>query len=458
MKRIFLLGFPDADAAGLSVQLGHVVPDTSVEIYPGVDEALHDIDTDTLVFLPDSRVAIGQTMRLFRQLPSANIVVLARRADARHASELMRAGAMDYRVLPCPDEILAIYLRKANHQSQLSRQARQHGHRQDVFVTEDVETRRLLERVALIAPSRASVLVLGESGTGKERLARYIHECSDRKTRTFVAVNCAAIPEGMLEAELFGHEKGAFTGAVQARAGRFELAHGGTLLLDEISEMPLHLQAKLLRVLQEGEVDRLGGKGPVKVDVRVIATSNRDMAEAVREGKFRQDLYYRLNVVTVRLAPLRQRPDDILPLATHFLARFSEMYNRPAPRIGKACLARLRRHAWPGNARELENCMHRACLMCDGDELREADLDLDDAIAHAPQEQAVQVGMSIRDMEQALIRHTIEHVNGNRTEAARLLGISIRTLRNKLHEMNSGMTLAGERQQPRSAAVPGGAV
>ncbi len=443
MNRVWLLGFPENEAAGLCVQLGRIAPGIPVESRQEFDTELLDVDSETLVFLFDSNVAIGQTMRLFQHEPTTNLVVLAQDADAEHASQLMQAGAMDYRVLPSPDEVLEIYLRKAEHQAQLSTQASQQRKDCDSFVTQDIETRRLLDKVALIAPSCASVLILGESGTGKERLAHFIRECSNRKDNAFVAINCAAIPEGVLESELFGHEKGAFTGATNSRPGKFELAHEGTLLLDEISEMPLHLQAKLLRVLQEGEVDRLGGRNPVKIDVRILATSNRNMADAVHEGKFRQDLYYRLNVVSVQLPPLRTRPNDIEPLAAHFLKLFADMYGKPSPGISHSCLTRLQQHSWPGNARELENCMHRSFLMCTGDQLLEEHLGLESDFQQRRDEpSAIHAGLSIRNMEQALIKETIKHVNGNRTEAAKLLGISIRTLRNKLHDMESGTSFA----------------
>jgi len=438
MKRIWLLGFPANQAPGLSAQFGRIAPDTPVELQEEFIPELLEADSGSLVFLFDSRVAIGQTMRLFQHVPAASLVILAQRADAEHASQLMQCGAMDYRILPCPDEVLAIYLRKASHQAQLSKQATQLRQAGDHFITKDIETRRLLDQVALIAPSRASVLILGESGTGKERLSRLIHQCSNRGNNAFIAINCAAIPEGVLEAELFGHEKGAFTGAAQARPGKFELAHEGTLLLDEITEMPLHLQAKLLRVLQEGEVDRLGGRSPVKVDVRIIATSNRNVAHAVQEGKFRRDLYYRLNVVAVQLPALRDRPADIQPLAIHFLENFGDMYGKPPPAISRSCLMMLQRYPWPGNARELENCMHRAFLMCTGNTLQEENLGLENnPEQHIGEQPSIRAGMSIRDMEQALIKQTIRHVNGNRTEAAKLLGISIRTLRNKLGPANT---------------------
>lgn len=449
MKKIYLLGFPESVAAELCVQLGRVAPDLPVETQEQFQIELLQADDETLFFLMDSHLANMYAKQIFQHVPMAAVVVLAEQMDADRASQLMSAGATDYRALPCADEILSIYIRKAQHQADLSSQAKKQRKGSNMFVTQDIETRRLLDQVALVAPSRASILVLGESGTGKERLSRYVHQCSNRHDSTFVAVNCAAIPEGVIEAELFGYEKGAFTGATGSRPGKFELAHGGTLLLDEITEMPMHMQAKLLRVIQEGEVDRLGGRSPIKVDVRIIATSNRNIDEAIDEGLFRQDLYYRLNVVTVSLPPLRNRPDDIIPLSVHFLSRFSEMYGKAAPRISDACRAFMLQYDWPGNAREIENCMHRAFLTCVGDELQVEHLNLESApkpqaAAAEAGEGEIKAGISIRDMEQALIKQTIKHVKGNRTEAAKLLGISIRTLRNKLKEMDTGMLLADD--------------
>jgi len=446
-----MIGFPQHEEAELRVQLGKLLPNTSIDS-PPVQALDLQFPEDALIFIWDSVTSPATVKRLFEQNPQANIVVLTHNGQSERAADLMHMGAIDYRLLPVPDEVLEIYIRKSGHQSALAQQASEQQSNvkssQDMFVTEDIETRRLLDRVALIAPSRASVLVIGESGTGKERLSRYVHACSNRKDENFIAINCAAIPEGVLEAELFGHEKGAFTGATTARPGKFELAHEGTLLLDEITEMPVHLQAKLLRVLQEGEVDRLGGRKPVKIDVRVIATSNRNITQAVQKGEFRQDLYYRLNVVTIQLPPLRERKGDILPLALHFLERFSNMYKRNTPELTPPAIAQLTAHPWPGNARELENCMHRAFLMSVDEPVRPEHLALEPAeglLANGGEQpaDAVQAGVSIRDMERTLIEKTLGHVQGNRTEAAQLLGISIRTLRNKLHGYESGMPLAG---------------
>jgi len=443
---IYLLGFPELVEADVRVQLGRMLPDTPVTAYAETGEIERWMpECDAIIFIWDGLTVLSRVRKLFEKQPQANVVVLAAQGDANRAEDLMQLGVMDYRMLPCPDEAMEIYVRKAGHQAELSRQAETQRQGSDVFITQDIDTRRLLDQVALVAPSQASVLVVGESGTGKERLSRYVHQCSNRRDRAFVAINCAAIPEGMLESELFGHEKGAFTGATQSRPGKFEIAHEGTLLLDEITEMPLHLQAKLLRVLQEGEVDRLGGRKPVKVDVRIIATSNRDIVQAVEKGEFRQDLYYRLNVVMIQLPALRQRPSDIKPLADHFLKKFSEMYHKPAPKLAADVLPHLQAHAWQGNVRELENCMHRAFLMSLDGHIHREHLGFMPVSQASKQENSavdVQAGMSIRDMERALIEQTLEHVQGNRTEAAKLLGISIRTLRNKLKDYHSGMSIA----------------
>ncbi|MBL4759956.1 MAG: sigma-54-dependent Fis family transcriptional regulator [Mariprofundaceae bacterium] len=440
---IAIVGFPMQHISGVQIQLGTLLPDTPVEIVMQLDDDM--IEQFSLLLIWDDVTITGLVHRIFKQCPQANIVVLAEHGASNRAQELMDMGIMDYRTLPCPDEAMEIYVRKAGHQAELSRQAETQRQGSDVFITQDIDTRRLLDQVALVAPSQASVLVVGESGTGKERLSRYVHQCSNRRDRAFVAINCAAIPDGMLESELFGHEKGAFTGATQSRPGKFEIAHEGTLLLDEITEMPLHLQAKLLRVLQEGEIDRLGGSKPVKVDVRIIATSNRNIVQSVEKGEFRQDLYYRLNVVTIQLPPLRQRPHDIQLLAEHFLQKFSEMYHKPAPKLASDVLPHMQAHAWQGNVRELENCMHRAFLMSLDGKIHREQLGFE-LVPHASQQENssvdMQAGMSIRDMERALIEQTLEHVQGNRTEAAKLLGISIRTLRNKLKDYHSGMAFA----------------
>jgi two-component system response regulator FlrC len=302
------------------------------------------------------------------------------------------------------------------------------------------EVLALAERVA---GSTASVLIVGESGTGKEVMARYIHARSARRTARFVAVNCAAIPEALLETELFGHEKGAFTGAVCRRIGRFEEANGGTLLLDEISEMDVRLQAKLLRAIQEREIDRVGGTKPIQVDVRLIATSNRNLEAAVVAGTFREDLYFRLNVVPVRIPPLRERPGDIAVLAEHFAKKYADVNDMPARPLSTEARRLLRAHTWPGNVRELENAMHRAILLSSGAEIGVDAFSLP-VRASAPTHNLIPataeggggalVGRTVAEVERELILGTLSHCLGNRTHAATILGISIRTMRNKLRQ------------------------
>jgi DNA-binding NtrC family response regulator len=366
------------------------------------------------------------------------IVACGVQTDARAAVAAIHAGAKEYIPLPPdPDMIAAVLAAVAND-------AREMVYRDDAMA-------HVVKLAQQIAPSDASVLVTGESGTGKEVLARYVHARSNRAKGAFISVNCAAIPEALLESELFGHEKGAFTGAVARRIGKFEEANGGTLLLDEISEMDVRLQAKLLRALQERVIDRVGGTRPVPVDIRIIATSNRNLNEAVREGAFREDLLFRLNVVNLKLPPLRERPADVLELAHHFVKLYSQANGvalRPLSADAKRQLSLAR---WPGNVRELENTMHRAVLMASGDEIgADAILSPDGlrldaskpaAVAHAAMAaEAVTrslVGRTVADVERDLILETLKHCLGNRTHAANILGISIRTLRNKLNEYSS---------------------
>src|SRR5215813_12510624 len=364
------------------------------------------------------------------------IVACGTQTDARAAVAAIHAGAKEYIPLPPdPDMIAAVLAAVAND-------TREMVYRDDAMA-------HVVKLAQQIAPSDASVLITGESGTGKEVLARYVHARSNRARGPFISVNCAAIPEALLESELFGHEKGAFTGAVARRIGKFEEANGGTLLLDEISEMEVRLQAKLLRALQERVIDRVGGTRPVPVDIRIIATSNRNLSEAVREGAFREDLLFRLNVVNLKIPPLRERPADVLELAQHFIKKYSDA-NGVVPRPLSAEARRaLVLNRWPGNVRELENTIHRAVLLAAGDEigidgiLTPDGMRLDEArnppaVAHATlaAETVTRalVGRTVADVERDLILETLKHCLGNRTHAANILGISIRTLRNKLNE------------------------
>src|SRR3989338_1109039 len=336
----------------------------------------------------------------------------------------IKAGAKDYLPLPPDPELIAAVYEQASKEEK-------------TFVFKDPLMLHWVNLAKKVAPSEATVLITGDSGTGKEVIARTIHENSKRASKPFICVNCAAIPEHLLESELFGHEKGAFTGAVAKRVGKFFEAHGGTLLLDEITEMPLQLQAKLLRAIQEKVIDPIGSQKPVKVDFRLIATSNRNMQEAVKEQLFREDLFFRLNVVNLKLPSLKDRPQDISALSDYFIDKFSKLNCVPLKPMSKEAKEVLRTYPWPGNVRELENTIHRAVLLSGGGEIEKADLFLEDLSPCDSKEHEVQdplVGQTVSQVEKTLILSTLNHCLGNRTKAASLLGISIRTLRNKLKE------------------------
>ena len=373
--------------------------------------------------------------------------------DAKTAANAIRAGAKEYIPLPPDEELIAAVLEVIAEETH----SVIHG---------SEAMRRVLAMAEQIAPSDASVLITGESGTGKEVIARYIHKKSQRAGKPFIAVNCAAIPANLMESELFGHEKGAFTGALSRRIGKFEEANGGTLLLDEISEMDIGLQAKLLRAIQEREIDRVGGSKPVKINIRILATSNRDLEAEARKGNFREDLYFRLNVISLHLPSLKDRLDDIPPLADYFIEKYSKANGLPTRKLTPAAIDKLKSHVWHGNVRELENIMHRAVLMAQGNTIDDmaillpirkdvvpasatvspiSPLAVPGTTAPAPTASASQqsggqrnelVGRTVDDVEKELILDTLSHCLGNRTQAAQVLGISIRTLRNKLKIYN----------------------
>lgn len=367
--------------------------------------------------------------------------------DSDAAVDAIKGGAKEYVPLPPDPELIAAVLEAVSQES-------------NAIVHVDPAMKQVLAFADKIAPAVASALITGQSGTGKELMARYIHAKSKRSTNNFVAVNCAAIPENLLESELFGHEKGAFTGAVARRIGKFEEANGGTLLLDEISEMHVRLQAKLLRAIQEREIDRVGGTQPIKVDVRIVATSNRNLEAEVKNGEFREDLFFRLNVIEIKLPSLRERPQDIPVLANFFAEKYAEANGVDRLPIDTQAMDLLRSHAWRGNVRELENTMHRAVLLAQGNEIGTEAIVLSgggqDEVASvaatataAVRENGAEpefadgenptkglVGRTVAEVERDLIIDTLQHCLGNRTHAANILGISIRTLRNKLKQYN----------------------
>jgi len=404
----------------------------------GADLVLADVSSD-----------IGYLVRsLATERICTPVVACGIGTDARRAVDAIRAGAKEYLPLPPDPELIAAVLAAVADESHQ-------------LVYEDEAMGLVLALADQVAGSEASILITGESGTGKEVLARYVHRKSLRVDKPFISVNCAAIPENLLESELFGHEKGAFTGAIARRVGKFEEADGGTLLLDEISEMDARLQAKLLRAIQEREIDRVGGTKPVKVNIRIVATSNRDLAEAVKHGTFREDLLYRLNVVNLRLPALRERPKDILALARHFAQKYAEANGVAFRAIAPGTERILLSHPWRGNVRELENTIHRAVLLANGNEIGPEAIrlpdgslvgnvratDLPGAVQSAVESAAIAtrglVGRTVADVERDLILDTLDHCLGNRTHAANILGISIRTLRNKLREYSgAGLAIA----------------
>jgi two-component system, response regulator FlrC len=362
------------------------------------------------------------------------VVACGTETNAAAAVNAIRAGAKEYIPLPPDAELIAAVIAAVARES-------------SDFLYRDAAMARVVQLADQIAASEASVLITGESGTGKEVMAKYLHARSKRAARPFISINCAAIPENLLESELFGHEKGAFTGAVARRIGKFEEANGGTLLLDEISEMDVRLQAKLLRAIQERLIDRVGGTRPVPVDIRILATSNRNLQEAVRQGAFREDLLFRLNVVNLKLPPLRERPGDIAALSEHFVNKYADANGLGRRVLSTEARAALLKAPWPGNVRELENTLHRAVLLCGGETIGPDAIAMPDgtglmqvASLAAQAAQTAEtisrtlVGRTVADVERDLILDTLDHVLGNRTHAANILGISIRTLRNKLNQ------------------------
>jgi DNA-binding NtrC family response regulator len=365
--------------------------------------------------------------------PATPVVVITAYGTVEKAVEAMKKGAVDFIQKPFSLTDLWETLDRCLG-SRGAHGPDRAGSDPQAILTRNSQMLLILQRARAVAGTKVPVLLQGESGTGKELLARFIHRNSPRAHKPLVAVNCAAIPDNLLESELFGHEKGAFTGAISRKIGKFEQANGSTLLLDEIGEMSLNLQAKLLRVLQEWEVDRLGGNGPIAVDVRVIATTNADLLEGVRNGKFREDLYFRLSVMPLRLPPLRERKEDIPLLAEHFLKLACREHSRSIRGFTPRAMEKLEGHDWPGNVRELKNVIERAVLLASGDLVGEKDVWIEQLAGKEPEGIPGNGGRSLKDMERELILKTLEMEGWNRTRASAKLGISIRTLRNKLQE------------------------
>ena len=385
----------------------------------------------------DLSSAMDLLKKIKESYPHLPVILTASGVNARDAVAAMKLGADDFFIKPIGAEVLENFPWPVEV---IPEPAHSCTDNPFTIITRDAGMEQLLRASRKVADSRASVLIQGASGTGKELIARYIHTCSHRRDNPFVAINCAALPETLLESELFGHEKGTFTGAFTRKKGKFEQAHGGTLLLDEIGDMDYGLQAKLLRVLQERMVDRIGGTAPVPVDVRIIATTNADLEEMVRRGRFREDLYYRLNVIPLALPSLDERRDDIPLLAAHFIKKYNEIDGKDVKGLTPESLELLNNRSWGGNIRELENVIERAVLMAEG-----ALLEMEDFSPSGFQRytgnafSSFMPVVSLKEMEEKVIFKTLDHTNDNRTHAAKILGISVRTLRNKLNEYKEKM-------------------
>ncbi len=380
--------------------------------------------------ISDVRMPDGNGIELVadikRRSPQTAVIIITAYGKVEDAITALKSGADDYLVKPFPADAL-VKLVEGYFPQHFNRSGGSD------FLTREPSLQDMLEKAKRAARSQAAILIGGGSGSGKEVLARFIHRHSRRARQPYLALNCAAIPENLLESELFGYEKGAFTGADKLKPGKFELADGGTLVLDEIGDMPLHLQAKLLRVLQEKEIDRLGGRRSIPVDVRVISLTNQDIGEKIRARAFREDLLFRLNVVEFRIPPLRERPADIQFLAEHFARRFEAETDRKGISFSAAAMERLLRHPWPGNVRELQNTVHRAVIFCEHAEIGAADIDF-----RTPPAAGGEGPSTLAGMEREMILQTLQRTGNNKNRAAEILGISARTLRNKLKEYGLG--------------------
>jgi DNA-binding NtrC family response regulator len=440
-KKILLV---ESDATDRSLmaerfrQLGHEVSavDNGLRAFEKIGGDHYDLVMTELNLAHMSGIDLLKKIKEVNE--SLPVIFISAQAGVTEAVEAMKLGAYDFIMKPLTVEMIEIISSQLSDRTIVLDTDKPEA--KSTIITEDAKMNRLLQEAREIAHSQAAIFIQGESGTGKELFARYIHNYSNRRGRPFVAINCSALPETLLESELFGHEKGSFTGAITRKKGKFELANHSTMLLDEISEMNIQLQSKLLRVLQEREIDRIGGTAPIPVDVRIIATTNTDIEKQIRDGKFREDLYYRLNVIPFRLPPLKDRRDDIPLLARHFAEKYNRLDKRNVKGLTEAAIELLMQMPWKGNVRELENVMERAVLMCKRDFIDEKDLGTQEKMGTAETTQLTFVPtVSLREMEKKVIFHALDQTNGNRTRAADILGISVRTLRNKLNEYREKM-------------------
>lgn len=454
-KRIYVVD-DDSLSAEFLVEAVRALGYAPVE-HASAQSALSSLESDTPdLILTDLRMpgmdGIALVQEVQKRYPGLPCVVITANASMESAIDALRLGARDFLMKPCSPDTLELVLERVFQGERLRSEnaylrSELVGRPSAELVAESLPMVEVLRSAARVARSRGTVLITGESGTGKEKVAQCVHLSSPRSEQPFIRVNCAALSETLLESELFGHERGAFTGAHKTRIGRFELADKGTILLDEIGDMPPSMQAKLLRVLQEGEFERVGGTHTLSVDVRVIAATNRNLANEVAEGNFREDLYYRLHVLPLHVSPLRERQDDVVPLAKHFAARFARQNGLPVPVFSLESRDKLGAWSWPGNVRELENVVHRAVVLCHDGRIDVSDLSFGPPATAlkteeiSPMEQIdlhheacseAMANHTMADIERVAILATLDKTSGNKTEAARRLGLTARTLSNKM--------------------------
>ena len=428
------------DDPGLQKQLKWSLADYELAIAADRDSAIAQLrrHEPAVVLLdrglpPDADGAtegLATLQQILSLAPATKVIVVTGNLDRSNAVKAIQLGAYDFFQKPFDPDVLALMIARALHVHALEIEnrllaARQHGSALQGLITSSEPMLKVCHTVEKVAPANVTVLLLGESGTGKEVLARGVHELSQRAGKRFVAINCAAIPDTLLESELFGYEKGAFTGAAKQTIGKIEYANEGTLFLDEIGDLPMPLQAKLLRFLQERVIERLGGRGEIPVDVRVVCATHRDLAGMIREGSFREDLYYRLSEITVKIPPLRERPGDAILLAQAFLERYAREMGRPLRGFTADALGALEAHAWPGNVREMENLVKRATIMADGNQITAADLGLD---AGQTEAQPFNLRQAREHAERHAVTRALTHSDGNIAQAAELLGVTRPTL------------------------------